>query len=564
MRSRWWHGCVVAALVTAFGTCPVAYAQDGAQRGKQAALEQAAEALRAAQAVKTALHPAHSAIPADAYTTGTSHVWHGRTVPPTPEQVIARIPFSSATGQSAGNYFDEYISPIVQDQCVNCHVDGGASGETRLVFVAGSGAGHRQRNQQTVADFLGLVEDGAELLLNKVQGVSHGGGIQLAAGSTEFGHMSTWLGLLGEELVAATVTPETLFDSVRKVSLEATLRRAALLFAGRNPTPAELDALATGQVGIRRAIRNLMQGPSFHDFLVRAANDRLLTDKHVYYLLDPNAEYFVRLAQLMYEGRQRYGNAFYGSRWFQAVQYGVARAPLELIAPRRGAGTALHGDTDGRLHHGQSLCSRYLRPSHRKDLQGHRRSFRVPAHRYRRLLRPAPVQGHAVQSGVRPARRLLRQLADGHPTRRNPQHERLPAPLSEHGNEPQSRAGALDLLPLPGTRRRKVRRADDGPDRPCRHGQSHHAQRRLHGLPCRSRSGGGRVPELRQRGLLPHELRRHGLPRRVLQGTAGRFGFALCRRRHLVSRHALARFRRPSRSGCRLELALAGRADRGG
>ena len=336
MRSRWWGRCVVAGLATAFGTCPAAYAQDATERGERTAFEQAAEALRAAQAAKAAFHPAHLRGPAEASASRPAdrpvHVWHGRKLPHTPEQVIPRISFTSATGESATSYFDEHISPIIQNQCVTCHVEGGASGNTRIVFTAGSGAAHRQGNQDVVAGFLGLVEEGAELLLNKVQGVSHGGGIQLPAGSTDFGHMSTWLGLLGEELAAATVTPETLFDSVRMASYEATLRRAALLFAGRNPTAAEVDALVSGKVGIRRAIRDLMQGEAFHDFLVGAANDRLLTDKHVGYVIEPNDEYFLRLAQLMYEGRRRHGNAFYGSRWYRAVQYGVARAPLELIA----------------------------------------------------------------------------------------------------------------------------------------------------------------------------------------------------------------------------------------
>ena len=334
MRSRWRH-CVVAGLATAFGTCPAAFAQDVTQRGERTAFEQAAETLRAAQAAKAAFHPAHVVGP-DASVMHRAHrpphVWHVAKLPRTPAPVIPRNAFWSVTGESATSYFDEYISPIVQDQCVTCHVEGGVSGNTRIVFSPGLTAANRERNQEVVADFLGLVEDGAEMLLNKVQGVSHGGGVQLPAGSSNFEHMSTWLGLLGEELAAGTVTPETLFDTVRMTSLEATLRRAALLFAGRNPTQQELDALANGTVGVRRAILDLMQGPAFHEFLVRAANDRLLTDKHVYHVLDPNAEYFVRLAQIMYDGRRRYGNAFYGSRWFRAMQYGVARAPLELIA----------------------------------------------------------------------------------------------------------------------------------------------------------------------------------------------------------------------------------------
>ena len=263
-----------------------------------------------------------------------SHVWRaGKAAHARPaDAIVPRIAFSEATGESSASYFDDHIDGIVQGQCIACHVEGGASGNTRIVFVAGSDARSRRSNRQTLADFLGLVEGGAELLLNKVQGVSHGGGVQLQAGSSGFEHMRTWLGLVGEEAIAPGVTPETLFDSVRMVSDERTLRRAALLFAARNPTAEELRALAEGSVGIRRAIRDLMQGPAFHDFLIRAGNDRLFTDRHIRYVLDPNSEYFVRLAQLMRKGRVRYGDDFYGSKWFHAVQFGVARAPLELIA----------------------------------------------------------------------------------------------------------------------------------------------------------------------------------------------------------------------------------------
>ena len=335
MRAWWWRRCVVAAVATAFGICPAAEANDATQRGEWAASEQAAESMRAAQAAKVAFQPAHlrrSAVQASAEPPSTPHVWDARTVAHPPEAIIPRIAFSEATGQSSATYFDDHIDGIIQGQCIACHVEGGTSGNTRIVFVAGSDAANRTLNRQTLADFLAVVEGGAELLLNKVQGVSHGGGVQLQAGSTGFEHMRTWLGLIGEEAMTPGATPQTLFDSVQMVSHERTLRRAALLFAGRNPTAEELRGLAEGTVGIRRAIRNLMQGPAFHDFLIRAGNDRLFTDRHIRSVLDPNSEYFVRLAQLMRKGRVRYGDDFYGSKWFRAVQFGVARAPLELIA----------------------------------------------------------------------------------------------------------------------------------------------------------------------------------------------------------------------------------------
>ena len=338
MRAWWWRRCFVAAAATAFGFCPAAQADAATQAGEQAASEQAAQASRVAQAAKAAFHPAHSrasvanALTPRAEPSALPHVWHTGKAARPPPPVIPRIAFSEATGESSETYFDAHIDGIIQGQCIACHVEGGASGNTRIVFVTGSDASHRRSNRQTLADFLGLALGGAELLLNKVQGVSHGGGVQLQAGSSGFEHMRTWLDLVGEEAIAPGVTPETLFGSVRMVSHERTLRRAALLFAGRNPAAAELRAVAEGTVGIRRAVRDLMQGPAFHDFLIRAGNDRLFTDRYIRSVLDPNAGYFVRLAQLMRKGRVRYGDDFYDSKWFHAVQFGVARAPLELIA----------------------------------------------------------------------------------------------------------------------------------------------------------------------------------------------------------------------------------------
>ena len=61
-----------------------------------------------------------------------------------------------------------------------------------------------------------------------------------------------------------------------------TLRRAAILFAGRLPTQAELDAVSDGEeASLRTTIRGLMSGDAFHEFLITASNDRLLTDRQI-------------------------------------------------------------------------------------------------------------------------------------------------------------------------------------------------------------------------------------------------------------------------------------------
>ena len=110
--------------------------------------------------------------------------------------------------EDAEAVFRERISgPVVQSKCVACHVQGGVSGNTRLVFVRASEADHEASNLRVFEDFLTEVDDGASVVLNKIQGVAHGGGVQVAAGTADFAHMERFLTLLGEEVSSVTLTP---------------------------------------------------------------------------------------------------------------------------------------------------------------------------------------------------------------------------------------------------------------------------------------------------------------------------------------------------------------------
>ena len=242
---------------------------------------------------------------------------------------------------SAAEVFSQHISgPIVQTKCVTCHVQGGASGNTRLVFVrATDSPDHEALNLQTFQNFLAAVADegGGSYVLNRIQGVGHGGGVQVSPGTEEFVNMQRFLGLLGEEVAPAPVTVETLFDTVVLASPRKTLRRAALIFAGRIPTDAEYAAVESGDESVlRAAIRGLMEGPQFHEFLIRASNDRLLTDREhgvideVGFFVDFVNEHYRRKKSAHESGDERAWDDFHA--WYDRVQYGARRAPLELIA----------------------------------------------------------------------------------------------------------------------------------------------------------------------------------------------------------------------------------------
>ena len=249
--------------------------------------------------------------------------------------------------ESATSLFSEYVSvPVIQGRCANCHVEGGVSGHTRLVLHDSTEPEHEALNFAVISSFVSSLEGGADLILNKVQGVAHGGGVQLPAGSADFANMERFLRLLAGGSAGGNLSPETLFDGVTMASPARTLRRAALIFAGRLPTAAEIDSVNDGRVSsLRRAIRNLMTGPGFHDFLIRAANDRLLTDRHLKHphAVDLNAQkFFVDMANMYkdaVEGALAKGHDRHTlwrdpaySKLQGGLSYGLARAPLELIA----------------------------------------------------------------------------------------------------------------------------------------------------------------------------------------------------------------------------------------
>ena len=243
-------------------------------------------------------------------------------------------------GDTAEDIFHDHISaPIVQSRCVNCHVQGGVSGHTRLVLVRSTETDHETLNLRAFADLLDAVagEGGVTYVLNKIQGVAHGGGVQVAAGSADFVNMQVFLGLLGggSGSAMAALTPRTLFETVVLASNRKTLRRAALIFAGRIPTAEEYAAVEGGdESALRATTRGLMEGPQFHEFLLRASNDRLLTDRQDPEVLHPLTGHLIGYTNESYRRAAAAGGRNTPDHWaWQApIQYGARRAPLELIA----------------------------------------------------------------------------------------------------------------------------------------------------------------------------------------------------------------------------------------
>ena len=89
--------------------------------------------------------------------------------------------------------------PIIQSKCVSCHVVGGDAADTRLVFASSTELDHESLNYQRFEDFLRQVENGADLILEKAQGIDHEGGEQLSPDTNTFADLERFLMLLEED-----------------------------------------------------------------------------------------------------------------------------------------------------------------------------------------------------------------------------------------------------------------------------------------------------------------------------------------------------------------------------
>lgn len=165
---------------------------------------------------------------------------------------------------------------IVDGTCALCHVEGGLAQFTPLVYEPGDATG----NLAVLSDYADANPAAATTLLRKPQGLdSHGGGGVLDPRSDAF---LAWQAFVGD-LTGGTST-EAFLLGVDLLGAPETLRKAAVVLAGRTPTPAELAVLdaapaESSDAALRSLLRAMLHGASFEDFLREGANDRLLVEK---------------------------------------------------------------------------------------------------------------------------------------------------------------------------------------------------------------------------------------------------------------------------------------------
>lgn len=177
---------------------------------------------------------------------------------------------------SAPTEFTAKVWPAMSGTCTLCHTPNGVAGGTGFVLTTGSVV----QNYNVVRDY--AIKNDSTLLAKTVGGLSHGGGAPyVSTNDQRYQDLAALVPVMKQPCVTTPVDGPVMGQFWNGVSFAAdqkVLARAAILFAGRNPTAAEESAVAAGGTPVlRQTIRDYMQGPTFNAFLDEAGETWFLT-----------------------------------------------------------------------------------------------------------------------------------------------------------------------------------------------------------------------------------------------------------------------------------------------
>ena len=162
--------------------------------------------------------------------------------------------------------FTATVWPAMSTTCTSCHMAGKTAFGTNLVFVAGG----TELQQYNV--LRGYAKTSSDTLLAKViGGLNHTGGAPF--GNNSSAQYQALVGLVQTMKQPCTGGSDTnanaqFWKDVTFNDDQTKLNKAAILFAGRNPTAAEASAVSSGGAPVlRQTIRSYMTGPAFDAFL---------------------------------------------------------------------------------------------------------------------------------------------------------------------------------------------------------------------------------------------------------------------------------------------------------
>ncbi len=160
--------------------------------------------------------------------------------------------------------------------CTTCHKSGGVAAATALQFVVG---GTELQNYNVVRNYARTSSD--TLLSKVIGGLTHSGGAPFVnASSPQYKALSDLVPEMKQACTSGISGPVAgqFWKGVSFIDDQTVLAKSAVLFAGRNPTPAESAAVMNGGAPVlRQTIRSYMTGMAFNQFLDEAGDTQYLT-----------------------------------------------------------------------------------------------------------------------------------------------------------------------------------------------------------------------------------------------------------------------------------------------
>jgi hypothetical protein len=226
-------------------------------------------------------------------------------------------------------FFHERVhGPILQSVCYGCHNATSVAGNSRLVLEGYENPDYLQLNYEMFAELARVEQDGTPLVLSKPVASleEHGGGVVLDPDGEPFERMVEMVDrLTAPHHCPPDDDPDAFFEGLVLADEVATLRKAALLLAGRLPTPEEIDAVdGAGIDALDPVLRAMMDEDAFYARMRAMYHERLQTD-----VLVQDEAALVGLDPTRYPGADAFTtNDLEARAWANEA---VAREPLMII-----------------------------------------------------------------------------------------------------------------------------------------------------------------------------------------------------------------------------------------
>lgn len=239
--------------------------------------------------------------------------------------------------ESTRTYFAQNVWSIMETKCMACHNPQGDARETKFILKGAAEAGFIDANLATIKEVSSFEKDGESLwLLKPTASIAHEGGLQVQKGSDEYKAMLGLVVRLKDDQPCQAIGADT-FAGVELAGPELTLRKAAIILAGRLPSDEEIQRVRDGGfAALDVVLDEMMTEEKFFDFVKNAYGDLFQTD---FYLRNdaigqiadtyPNAFWYENEAEAK-AMVQQYGLASLGEVE-RFTEQAIAREPLELI-----------------------------------------------------------------------------------------------------------------------------------------------------------------------------------------------------------------------------------------